>query len=275
MRITEETIRAFAAGLSAGERASATIEKYVREARRFSQWLAGREPDSALARAYKAELERAPAGVNGAVAALNCLFTFLGLTECRLKSVKIQRRIFRDEDKELTQAEYRRLLLAAKEGRNERLMLVMETICSTGIRVSELKFFTVEAVRRGRTDVANKGKVRTVFLPAKLQKVLLRYAVRRSLDAGPIFVTRSGRPLDRSNIWSDMKRLCRAAGVAETKVFPHNLRHLFARTYYDLEKDIVRLADILGHASINTTRIYTIETGEVHRRQLEKMRLVI
>lgn len=275
MKITEETIRAFAAGLSAGERSPATIEKYTREARRFSRWLAGREPDRALARSYKEELSRTPAGVNGAVAALNSLFTFLGLPECRLKSVKIQRRIFRDEDRELNQAEYRRLLLAAKEGRNERLMLVMETICSTGIRVSELKFFTVEAVRRGRADVANKGKVRTVFLPVKLQKRLLRYAAAHGITAGPIMITRSGRPLDRSNIWSDMKKLCRAADVAETKVFPHNLRHLFARTYYDLEKDIVRLADILGHASINTTRIYTMETGEVHRRQLEKMRLVI
>ncbi len=209
------------------------------------------------------------------MAALNCLFSFLGLPECRLKSVKIQRQIFRDESRELSQAEYRRLLAAAKSARNERLLLVMETICAAGIRVGELKFITVAAVRRGRADVTNKGKIRTVFLPGKLQKVLLWYAKAQGIGDGPVFITRSGRPLDRSNIWSDMKKLCRAAGVAETKVFPHNLRHLFARTYYDLEKDIVRLADILGHASINTTRIYTMETGEVHRRQLEKMRLVI
>ena len=277
MRLTDETVRAFAAGLAAGERMPATIEKYAREALQFSRWLAGREPDRALARAYKRELAgtRSPAGVNGAVAALNSLFSFLGLPEYRMRSMKIQRRIFRDEDRELSQTEYRRLLAAAKERRKERLLLVMETICSTGIRVGELKFFTVEAVRRGRAEVTNKGKTRTVFLSGKLQKVLLRYASAQGTGAGPIFVTRSGRPLDRSNIWADMKKLCRAANVAETKVFPHNLRHLFARTFYDLSKDIVRLADVLGHASINTTRIYTMETGAVHRRHLEKMRLVI
>ncbi len=275
MRITANEIRQFSAWLTAGEKSAATIEKYTREAERFSRWLAGREPDGASARAYKEALSRSPAGVNGAVAALNCLFSFLGMPEYRLKSVKIQRQIFRDESRELSQAEYRRLLAAAKSTRNERLLLVMETICATGIRVSELRFITVGAARRGRVDVRNKGKIRTVFLPCKLQKVLLRYAKARKIGDGPVFITRSGRPLDRSNIWADMKRLCRVADVAETKVFPHNLRHLFARTYYDLEKDIVRLADILGHASINTTRIYTMETGEVHRRQLEKMRLVI
>ena len=151
----------------------------------------------------------------------------------------------------------------------------METVCATGIRVSELRFFTVEAARAGRVEVTNKGKARTVFLPARLQKVLLRYARGRGIAAGIIFVTRSGRPLDRSNIWRSMKGLCREARVAENKVFPHNLRHLFARTYYALEKDIVRLADILGHASVNTTRIYTAESGRTHRRQLEKMRLVL
>ena len=277
MKITATDIQRFSAWLTAEEKTPATIAKYVREARRFSTWLAGRDVLKPLTRSYKAELteKRAPAGVNGAIAALNCLFHFLNLPECRLKSLKIQRPVFRDEDRELSQAEYRRLLSAAREARNERLLLTMETLCATGIRVSELKFFTAEAVRRGRADVANKGKVRTVFLPVKLQKRLLRYAAAQGITAGPIMITRSGKPLDRSNIWSDMKKLCRAAGVAEAKVFPHNLRHLFARTYYDLEKDIVRLADILGHASINTTRIYTMETGEVHRRQLEKMRLVI
>ena len=217
--------------------------------------------------------ERTPAGVNGAIAALNCLFSFWGLPECRMRSVKIQRRIFRDEERELTEKEYRRLLTAAKG--NRRLLLVMETICATGIRVSELKFFTVEAVRRGRAEVYNKGKNRPVFPPGKLQKTLLQYIKAQGIESGPVFITRSGRPLDRSNIWSDMKKLCRTAGVAEVKVFPHNLRHLFARMYYGLEKDIVRLADILGHASINMTRIYTMESGAEHRRQLERMRLVI
>lgn len=277
MTITEKQVRKFTGYLTAGEKTAATIEKYQREALRFANWLAGREANKTLACAYKEELteKRTPAGVNGAIAALNCLFAFLGLTDCKLRSVKIQRQIFRDETRELSQAEYRRLLSAAKGKQNERLLLVMETICSTGIRVSELKFFTVETVRRGRADVTNKGKTRTVFLPGKLQRVLLKYAKAQKITAGPVFITRGGRPLDRSNIWADMKKLCQAANVAESKVFPHNLRHLFARTYYDLEKDIVRLADILGHASVNTTRIYTMETGEVHRRQLEKMRLVV
>lgn len=234
-------------------------------------------PDRALALAYKTELseDHTPAGVNGAIAALNSLFDFLGQPECRLRAVKIQRQIFRDEARELTEKEYRRLLAAARARKNERLLLVMEAICATGIRVSELRFFTVEAVRLGRAEVSNKGKTRTVFLPGKLQKELLKYAKRRGIVSGPVFVTRGGRPLDRSNIWHEMKALCREANVAEGKVFPHNLRHLFARTFYGLEKDIVRLADVLGHSSINTTRIYTMESGLTHRRQLEKMRLVI
>ena len=277
MTVSKENLAAFSAWLRAGEKSEATIEKYRREAARFAAWLDGRDASGELARGYKEALaaERPPAGVNGAVAALNCLFGFLGLEPCRLKAVRIQRKIFRDEDRELTQAEYRRLLEAARGKRNERLLLVMETICATGIRVSELRFFTVEAIGAGRVEVTNKGKTRTVFLPGKLRKVLLKYAGSRRVSAGPVFVTRSGQPLDRSNIWRGMKALCKEAGVAESKVFPHNLRHLFARTFYGLEKDIVRLADVLGHASVNTTRIYTMESGATHRRMLEKMRLVI
>ena len=277
MQMTGIELPAFAAWLRAGEKSEATIEKYLREAARFAAWLEGGTLDKAAARAYKDRLDgtRAPSGVNGAVAALNCLFDFMGRPECRLKAVKVQRKIFRDEARELTQSEYRRLLAAAGERRNERLLLVMEAICATGIRVSELRFFTVEAVRAGRAEVTNKGKTRTVFLPGKLQRVLLKYAKRRRISSGPVFVTRTGRPLDRSNIWHDMKALCGQAGVEAGKVFPHNLRHLFARTFYGMEKDIVRLADVLGHADVNTTRIYTMESGETHRRQLEKMRLVI
>lgn len=191
-----------------------------------------------------------------------------------MRSVRVQRQIFRDESRELTQAEYRRLLAAAGR-RSQRLLLVMQAICATGIRVGELRFFTVAAVTAGRVEVSGKGKVRTVLLPRKLQRLLLQYARRRGISGGPVFVTRTGRPLDRSNIWHEMKGLCREAGVAETKVFPHNLRHLFARTYYSMEKDIVRLADILGHSSVNTTRIYTMESGDTHRRQLERMRLLL
>ena len=277
MIISGNELARFAARLRAEERSPATVEKYCREAAKFAAWLDGREAEQSLALAYKAELaaRRTPAGVNGAVAALNRMFEVLGLRSCRLKAARVQRRIFRDEAKELTEKEYRRLLAAAREQKNERLLLVMESICATGIRVSELRFFTVEAFRLGRAEVTNKGKTRTVFLPGKLRKKLLKYAERKKTAAGPVFVTRSGRPLDRSNIWHEMKALCRAAGVEEGKVFPHNLRRLFARTFYGLERDLVRLADVLGHASVNTTRIYTMESGAAHRRQLEKMRLVI
>lgn len=277
MKISEQALESFGRYLVSAGKSGATVEKYMREARRFVRWLEEREVDGETARMYREELaqERSAAGVNGAAAALNGLFNFLGMPEYRMQAVRVQRKIFRDEARELTEKKYRRLLAAARERKNERLLLVMEAICATGIRVSELRFFTVEAVRAGRAEVVNKGKCRVVFLPGKLRKELLRYAGTRGVSEGPVFVTRSGKPLDRSNIWSDMKGLCREAGVEESKVFPHNLRHLFARTFYGLEKDIVRLADLLGHSSIDTTRIYTMETGEAHRRQLEKMRLVI
>lgn len=277
MQISEKEVQQFAAFLREEEKSTATIEKYSREAGRFSAWLSGRELSKDAAREYKEMLtgKRAPAGVNGAVAALNCLFDMLGRPECRLKSVRIQRRVFRDESRDLTEEEYRRLLKAAKARHQHRLLLVMETICSTGIRVGELKYFTVEAVRRGWADVTNKGKVRTVFLPHNLQKLLLKYARKRNIQSGIIFVTRFGNPLDRSNIWHDMKALCAAAGVAESKAYPHNLRHLFAKSYYELEKDIVRLADVLGHSNVNTTRVYTMETGDACRKQLERLKLTL
>ena len=277
MLITEKDICRFAAHLRREEKSAATAEKYCREASQFAVWLAGQDVSKERALRYKEALsqKRTPAGVNGAVAALNSLFVFLELHGCRLKAVKVQRRIFRDEARELTREEYRRLLDAAKRRDDQRLLLVMETICATGIRVGELKFFTLEAVRQGRAEVSNKGKTRTVFLPSKLQKALLRYAKTQKITAGPVFITRGGKNLDRSNIWHDMKALCREANVEEGKAFPHNLRHLFARTYYSLEKDIVRLADILGHTSINTTRIYTMESGFIHRRQLERLGLVV
>lgn len=277
MVLTAQKLQMFTGHLRLEEKSPATLEKYGREANRFAAWLEDREVTKAAARDYKEHLleVRSPASVNGAIAALNALFDFLDLRSCRLRSVRLQRQIFRDEQKELTEKEYRRLLETARARKNERLLLVMESICATGIRVSELRFFTVEAVRQGRTEVTNKGKTRTVFLPAKLQRALLKYAKRREITAGPVFITRSGRPMDRSNIWHEMKTLCKDAGVAERKVFPHNLRHLFARTFYGLEKDIIRLADLLGHSSVETTRIYTMESGITHRRQLEKMRLVI
>ena len=274
--ITEKDGAAFAAELLRAERSAATVIKYRREAEAFTRWLEGRAVSQELAVAYKARLaqERTAAGVNGAVAALNQFFSFLGLSNCRLKAVRVQRRTFRDSGRELSQGEYKRLLAAAGR-RDRRLLLVMETICATGIRVSELRFFTLEAVRAGKAVVTNKGKTRDVYLPGKLRRLLLDYAKERGVIAGPVFVTRGGKPLDRSNLWRAMKRLCALAGVAAKKVFPHNLRHLFARTYYALEKDVVRLADILGHSNINTTRIYTLDTGETHRRRLDRLQLLL
>ena len=217
----------------------------------------------------------APASVNTMLAAVNCFLTFIGRRELAVRQLKIQKSLFCDERRELTRAEYIRLVrTAAREG-NERLSLVIQTICATGIRVSELHFITAQAVSSGRVEISNKGKRRIVFLPEKLQRILKTYLQKQKHTAGAVFVTRTGRPLDRSNIWREMKILCKSAGVAPEKVFPHNLRHLFARTYYSLEKDLSRLADILGHSSVNTTRIYTAESGLVHAQHMERMGLII
>lgn len=212
-----------------------------------------------------------PTSVNAAISSLNSFFVFCELYDLRVKNLKIQRQVFASQDTELTKKEYERLLKAAKVKHDRRLSLLMQTICSTGIRVSELRFITVESVSHCRADIRCKGKNRTVFLPSALCKLLKQYLKETKIKSGPVFQTKSGRPMDRSNIWSEMKKLCRVAGVSEKKVFPHNLRHLFARTYYTQQKDVVRLADILGHSSVNTTRIYTKESGEVHRKQMERM----
>lgn len=203
------------------------------------------------------------------------LFSFLGWTDCRVKSIKLQRQIYCPEEKELTKAEYMRLVNTAKQKGNERLNLILQTICGTGIRVSELQYITVEAVKNGEAIVSLKGKTRSVFIVKELQKKLLRYAAEQGIKSGCIFITRTGKPMSRTNIWREMKSLCESAGVNPQKVFPHNLRHLFARVFYSIEKDIAKLADILGHSSINTTRIYIISTGNEHRRRMEHMRLII
>ena len=213
--------------------------------------------------------------INAKIVAVNSLMTFLGWQECRVKALKQQKRIFSDQSKELSKEEYLRLVKTAKSNGKERLMLVIETICATGIRVSELKYITVEAVKKGCAEVDCKNKHRLIFFPHKLRKLLLEYSKKQKIGSGTVFVTKNGRPLNRSNIWHDMKGLCKAANVDTKKVFPHNLRHLFARTFYALEKDIAKLADLLGHASIETTRIYIMESGETHRRRLEQMRLII
>lgn len=264
----------YKASLMEEEKSDLTVEKYLRDVRTFLCWLGERELEKGRALEYKSYIMEnyAVASVNSMLSSLNSYFEFLNRKDCKVKVVKQQRRLFCAEEKELTRAEYERLLDAAKD--KPRLCLLMQTICSTGIRVSEHRFITVEAARTGIAEVRCKGKLRTVLLPRKLCKALLRYAKEQRIRSGAIFVSKYGKPLDRSRIWAEMKKLCKDAKVPAEKVFPHNLRHLFARTYYALEKDIVRLADILGHASVNTTRIYTVESGHTHRMQIERMRLI-
>ena len=275
-KITTEIIKSFNDYLINEEKAAATVNKYLCDVGEFQIWLGEQELCKTAVLAYKSYLcERyAPASVNAALSSINSFFNFMEWYDLRVKNLKIQKQIFASTDKELTKAEYDRLLQAAKQKKNERLYLLMQTICSTGIRVSEVRYVTVAAVARGIAEINCKGKRRQVFLPKQLCQILKQYIKEQKIKSGAVFVTRKGNPLDRSNIWSDMKKLCKAANVSDKKVFPHNLRHLFARTYYSLQKDIVRLADILGHSSVNTTRIYTMETGEIHRRQIQKLGLL-
>ena len=256
------------------EKSPLTEEKYLRDVRVFRKWLGDRPLSKTETLCFKNWLvdRYAVASVNSMLSSLNCFLSWIGRGECRVKILKTQNQGFRSEERELSREEYCRLLRASQGDR--RLHLLLQAICATGIRVSEHRFLTVEALRHGKASVRCKGKVRTVFIPKKLCRVLLSYARELGLRSGPVFVSRKGTPLDRSRIWAMMKSLCAKAGVDEKKVFPHNLRHLFARIYYAMERDIVRLADILGHSSINTTRIYTADTGETHRRQIERMPLL-
>ena len=275
--ITTELIRHYAVSLREQEKAMATIQKYTHDLTVLCDYLDGDALTKATLIGWKEYLteQYAPASVNTMLAAMNNLLDFYGWPDLKVKPLKIQKSMFCDEGKELTRGEYIRLIHAAEKEGNERLALVIQTICATGIRVSELKFITAEAVQSGRTEISNKGKRRTVFLPDKLRRLLKKYLQKQQRKDGPVFVTRTGKALDRSNIWRDMKALCESAGVEPGKVFPHNLRHLFARTYYTLEKDLSRLADILGHSNVSTTRIYTVESGGVHARQMERMGLII
>lgn len=275
-KITNELIENFKIDLIEEEKAQATIEKYIRDILAFVEWLSGRTVEKQVVLEYKQKLiaKYAPASVNSVLSSLNRFFAFAQWFNCKVKSIKIQKQVFAKQERELTKAEYDRLLAAALHKDNKRLYLLMQTICSTGIRVSELKFITVEAVKAQKAIINLKGKTRSVFLPDMLCKMLLRYIKEEKIKSGSVFVSKNGRPLDRCNIYHDMKKLCESANVDRSKVFPHNLRHLFARTYYSLEKDISRLADILGHSSVNTTRIYTMETGEIHRMQIQKLGLL-
>ena len=275
--LTNVLIQRYADYLQEQERAGATIQKYVHDLTTLLDFLDGGPLTKAALIDWKAQLieAHAPATVNSMLAAVNGFLSFLGWRELAVKLLKIQRSPFTDANRELTREEYARLVRAAEREGSQRLCLLIQTICATGIRVSELKFITAEAVRTGRAEIVNKGKRRPVFLTDKLRRTLKKYLQKQKITAGAVFVTRTGKPVDRSNIWRDMKRLCESAGVELGKVFPHNLRHLFARTYYTLEKDLSRLADILGHSSVNTTRIYTAESGLVHARQIERMGLIL
>ncbi|MBR6781785.1 MAG: tyrosine-type recombinase/integrase [Clostridia bacterium] len=259
------------------ERSAATIEKYMRDVRGFAAFVGDAEIDKQKVLDYKSKLGEtyAVASANSMLAAMNCFLRFCGWHDLCVKQFKMQREVYCSEEKELTRAEYIRLLDAANAKHNERLNLIIQTICGTGIRVSELQYITVEALHNGEAIVNCKGKNRRVFIVPELKKKLLRYVKEQGISAGTVFVTRGGKPISRHSIWKDMKALCEQANVSPSKVFPHNLRHLFARTFYGIEKDIAKLADILGHASINTTRIYIVTTGAEHKRKMEHMRLII
>ena len=259
------------------EREDSTIEKYMREVRLFQIWLAGRLVTTEIVASWKSHLRAEgykPETINSKFSALNKFFSFMGWSECRVKYLKIQRKLFRGTEKELTKEEYTRLLETANCLGKTRLMLLIETICATGIRVSEVKYITAEAVERGRAEIALKGKIRTILLPGKLCRKLQKYARKQKITSGEIFLTRSGKGISRRQIWAEMKALCRKANVASSKVFPHNLRHLFARTFYRACRDVAKLADVLGHSSVETTRIYLISTGVEHARQLERLGLI-
>ena len=275
--ITAKAIAEFKEHLILEERSDITIEKYIRDVKAFSVYTQNSDITKETVIAYKKYLQEnyAVRSVNSMLASINSLFSFLGWHDLRVKSLKLQQQVFCPEEKELTRAEYTRLCRTAERKHNERLNLILQTICGTGIRVSELQYITVEAVKQGEAVVNCKAKTRSVFIVKELKQKLLRYAAEQNIKRGMIFVTRTGKPISRTNIWREMKVLCIEANVNPQKVFPHNLRHLFARVFYGIEKDIAKLADILGHSSINTTRIYIISTGTEHRRRMENMRLII
>ena len=275
--LNSRQLELFARKLREDERSAGTIENYLRHIRAFAAWIQGRSVTKELAAEWKEHLvssDYCPGTINTMLVSLNRFFGFLGWNDCQVKTLRIQRRLFREDCKELTREEYQRLIAAAQSTGRERLMLLMETICSTGIRVSEVKYITVEALKLGKAEISLKGKIRTILLPNKLCRMLLKYAKKQRTASGEVFLTRNGTGLSRKQIWAEMKSVCEKARVAASKVFPHNLRHLFARTFYKVCRDVARLADVLGHSSIETTRIYLISTGVEHQWQLEQMRLV-
>ena len=276
--ISPASVAAFARRLREDERSPGTIENYLRHVRAFAAWAGGEAVTKELAAQWKDHLAHSgycPGTVNTMLVALNRFFTFQGWRDCQVRALRVQRRLFREDSRELTREEYERLVEAARSLGRERLELLMETICSTGIRVSEVKYITVEALAQGRAEISLKGKIRTILLPGKLCRKLLKYAKKQKTVSGEVFLTRNGTGLSRKQIWSEMKAICAKAKVAASKVFPHNLRHLFARTFYKVCRDVVKLADVLGHSSIETTRIYLISTGAEHAHTLERVRLLL
>ena len=277
MQLTEREFDQFEDYLRHDEREESTIEAYLRSLTRFAEWADGRAVTKELAMEWKTALAEAgyrPISVNAMLAAVNKFFTCMGREDCKVKYLKLQRQMFRKSEKDLSKEEYQRLVQAAHEKGDLRMELILETICATGIRVGELKYITVEAVRAGVAEIALKGKIRTILLPHRLCRKLQKYAKQQKIASGKLFLTQDGLPVSRQSIWTRMKALCEAAGVERTKVFPHNLRSLFARSFYGSCHDVVRLADVLGHSSIETTRIYLMSTGKEYLRQLDKLGLV-
>ena len=277
MQLTQREFDQFEDYLRHDEREESTIEAYLRSLTRFAEWADGRTITKELAMEWKAALAEAgyrPISVNAMLAAVNKFFTCMGREDCKVKYLKLQRQMFRKSEKDLSKEEYQRLVQAAHEKGDLRMELILETICATGIRVGELKYITVEAVRAGVAEIALKGKIRTILLPHRLCRKLQKYAKQQKIASGKLFLTQDGLPVSRQSIWTRMKALCEAAGVERSKVFPHNLRSLFARSFYGSCHDVVRLADVLGHSSIETTRIYLMSTGKEYLRQLDKLGLV-
>ena len=277
LQLTEREFDQFEDYLRHDEREESTIEAYLRSLTRFAEWADGRAVTKELAMEWKTALSESgyrPISVNAMLAAVNKFFTCMGREDCKVKYLKLQRQMFRKSEKDLSKEEYQRLVQAAHEKGDLRMELILETICATGIRVGELKYITVEAIRAGVAEIALKGKIRTILLPRRLCRKLQKYAKQQKIASGKIFLTQDGLPVSRQSIWTRMKALCEAAGVERSKAFPHNLRSLFARSFYGSCHDVVRLADVLGHSSIETTRIYLMSTGKEYLRQLDKLGLV-
>ena len=274
--ITREQINTYCASMLADERAAGTVAKYRRDVTAFARWLGGRPVSKENSTGWKAYLLNrgyAPRTVNSMLAAVNSFFRFAGWN-IKVKFLKIQRQLFRDATRELNRAEYTQLLAAARSNGQERLALIMETLCATGIRISELRYITVAAAQQGKATISLKGKIRTILLSTKLCRKLLKNAKKQKIATSEIFLTSSGKGISRRQVWHELKRLCAAAGVESSKVFPHNFRRLFAVTYYKASRDIARLADVLGHSSIETTRIYLTVSGADQARQLDRLGLV-